>query len=239
MFAKWQFAVDDLVEACEALNVDTTRPVDVGDRAQVRVDLWEEQVEVISSQCTSSFDPLDSHSTKFQALMKQRSRARQSTSDALEDAEPDDYDSLTVEYEMEAGGWERRRVRDSLRALVPPTSMLSAHAALVSVVEDAADAMAIGEQAVEDDNFCCINCADSFRDTSGWQSFSAASANLTSRFADAESFVERGPRRSPRRRRRSGPLPDARRAISQHHRSPGAVPCSWPPAASAEGVRRP
>jgi hypothetical protein len=186
----WSDVKDDLARAADEVNVDASssiRSMDSWvDRAQVRMARWEEAVAEIRSRRETDLAELDSYSTKVRALMKRYDRARQATSDALEEAELDEFAAYTVEYEMEDGVRERRRILSSLRAQTPPLSMQGAHAALALVIEDAVAAMTTGEQAVEDYNYCYRSCADSFRDTAGWQSFSSESAALTTRFAEAE-----------------------------------------------------
>jgi hypothetical protein len=83
---------------------------------------------------------------------------------------------------MEEGVLTRRDLLDDLDSLFVPGAMTSAHTGLEEVLGSAVDAMRTGEQAVEDWNLCYLDCAETYRDTSGWQVFSTRSGQITGEF---------------------------------------------------------
>lgn len=183
----WGNAKTVLSDATTDLDIDGAAALDSMSawvsKAQRKMDAWETEYERAENLRSSATADLDSYSAAVSKLMRQYNRERDATDDALQEAELDDYSAgYDVEYAMEEGVLARQKLLNRLESAWPPEGMGGAHDALVDVLDDAVEAMTVGEQAVEDWNGCYFDCPDSFRDTGGWQDFSSASAQISSQF---------------------------------------------------------
>ena len=184
---RWGPASSTLQSATEQLGISSSEAVDSMDtwvsQAQRKMDTWRADYDRAESLRSAATSGLDTYAASVRRTLRQYDRARDATSDALETAELDDYtSSYDVEYAMEEGVLTRRDLLDDLDSLGVPGAMTSAHAGLEEVLGSAVDAMRTGEQAVEDWNLCYLDCAETYRDTSGWQAFSTRSGQITGEF---------------------------------------------------------
>jgi hypothetical protein len=184
---RWGPASSTLQSATEQLGISSGEAVDSMDawvsQAQKKMDAWRADYDRAESLRSAATSNLDTYAASVRRTLRQYDRARDATSDALETAELDDYtSSYDVEYAMEEGVLTRRDLLDDLDSLFVPGAMTSAHTGLEEVLGSAVDAMRTGEQAVEDWNLCYLDCAETYRDTSGWQTFSTRSGQITGEF---------------------------------------------------------
>jgi hypothetical protein len=151
-------------------------------QAQKKMDTWQAAYDQAESARSAATSHLDTYADSVRRTLRQYDRARDATSDALEEADLDDGSSYTVEYAMEEGVLTRRDLLDDLESLNVPGALVTVHGGLETVLDSAVEAMRTGEQAVEDWNLCYSDCAETFRDTSEWQSFSSRSGEITGEF---------------------------------------------------------
>jgi hypothetical protein len=85
---------------------------------------------------------------------------------------------------------DRYAVRDKMNSLTVPPEVMSAHRALVSVIDDAISAVDAGYEGASDSNFCVTSCY--YKDTPGWRRFSAESARITQAYDGAQRAWEAG-----------------------------------------------
>lgn len=152
-------------------------------QAQKKMDTWRAEYDRAESVRSSATSQLDTYAASVRRTLRQYDRARDATADALETAELDAYSSsYDVEYAMEEGVLTRRDLLDDLQSLSVPPALVSTHGGLEAVLGSGVEAMRTGEQAVEDWNLCYLDCAETYRDTSGWQAFSTRSGEISGEF---------------------------------------------------------
>ena len=152
-------------------------------QAQKKMDAWRAEYDRAESVRSSATSQLDTYAASVRRTLRQYDRARDATSDALETAELDAYSSsYDVEYAMEEGVLTRRDLLDDLESLSVPPALATTHGGLEAVLGSGVEAMRTGEQAVEDWNLCYLDCAETYRDTSGWQAFSTRSGEISGEF---------------------------------------------------------
>ena len=183
----WASYRASLTSASENVGLDASAAADSMSgwvsRAQKKMDAWQAAYDVAEAQRSAATSGLDTYSASVRRTLRQYDRARDATSDALEEADLDDYSSgYTVEYAMEEGVLTRRGLLNDLEAVAVPTALASEHSGLETILDSAIEAMRTGEQAVEDWNLCYSDCAETYRDTSGWQTFSNRSGQITDEF---------------------------------------------------------
>lgn len=100
-------------------------------------------------------------------------------------AAPDSYVTYDEAYDvLGRAASDRYTVRDKMNSLTVPPQVMSAHRALVSVIDDAISAVDAGYEGASDSNYCVTSCY--YRDTPGWRRFSAESARITQAYQDAQ-----------------------------------------------------
>ena len=149
-------------------------------RATGTITAWQAQYDAVKTQRTESGSGLDAYRDAMRTQQEKYSGLRRELSSWTTVVGSQKVTSDEAIAALSQAASQRAEVRDAMAALTVPSPMADAHAALVGVVDSAAEAVSDALTALQNDQQCKRAC--NYGNTEGWQELSDASTGITSSY---------------------------------------------------------